>query len=77
MEAINIELNREGLIKFREAGKEKKKEKAGYFRKQEMSWGNHRGMSVQEGLYDEQWMKYRALEKCGQKGGLKKYVDIR
>lgn len=34
-------------------------------------------MSVQEGLYDEQWMKYRALEKCGQKGGLKKYVNIR
>lgn len=27
MEAINIELNREGLIKFREAGKEKKKRK--------------------------------------------------
>lgn len=31
MEAINIELNREGLIKFREAGKEKKKGKSWVF----------------------------------------------
>lgn len=38
MEAITFELGREGLIKFQEAGKEKRTEKKGrYSRKQEMS----------------------------------------